>query len=69
MLATEQDKGVADFGNVVVLARDGEASTAVAHVNALALDGDTLYVVGQAGELGDVESEHAILLQVTIPSD
>jgi hypothetical protein len=69
VLAPEQGGGAADFGNVVVLARDGEASTAVAHVNALALDGDTLYVVGQAGELGDVDSEQAILLQLTIPSD
>jgi hypothetical protein len=65
---TEDGAGRGDFGNVVLLVRDGEASTAVAHVNGFALDGDTVYVVGQAGELGDDANEQqAILLEVSLP--
>lgn len=54
------------LGGLALLVEDGEATTAAAHVQAAAVDGDWLYVVGQAGRFEDPGPEAAILVRLSL---
>jgi len=63
----EGGDGVPDsLDTVVVVVSDGDVSTAAAHVQAMALDGGQLYVVGQAGRFEATGPEEAIVLRVPV---
>lgn len=63
----DAEEDTTTYGSVAVLVHDGQAATAMAHVSAVALDGDQLYAAGETAETGP-ESELLIVSQ-PVPSD
>jgi hypothetical protein len=55
-----------EFGGVAVVAKDGEATTALAHVGAVAVDDGFVYGVGQAGRGEQPGAEAALLVRVPV---
>lgn len=55
------------YGQAAVLVHDGQAATAMAHVQNVALDGDRLYVVGATGESGT--DSDLLIVSAPVPDD
>lgn len=54
------------LGQMVVVVDHGRATTAAAHARVMALDGDSLYVVGQIGRASDPGGAEAILVRIKL---